>query len=405
VPIFEALDQVGLMSRLIPEWESVRYRRQNNPLHRFTVDRHLIETAVEAAALTRRVSRPDLLLIAALFHDIGKGRTHDHSTEGAALIPGIAKVLGLNERDTEVLVTLTRHHLLLSQTATRRDLDDPATVAVIVEAVGTQQVLELLQALSEADGRATGQAAWDDWRAKLVNELARRTAAALAGVPVEETVAAPDLPDEVRALAEKGKLAVITRAGEGAGQICVVAPDQRGLLWRSAGVLALNRLSVRSASVTTLGPMAITIFEVEPTYLGEVDSARIQDDMRRALDGSLDVIERLARRDASAASRKTIALPGASVLLPGGASDQATVLEVRAHDRPGLLFAVARALDAEGLNVRSARVETLGAEVVDAFYLTDGAGLPLTPVRANDARAAVQATLEPLRPPTVNARF
>jgi [protein-PII] uridylyltransferase len=90
VPIFEALDQVGLMSRLIPEWESVRYRRQNNPLHRFTVDRHLIETAVEAAALTRRVSRPDLLLIAALFHDIGKGRTHDHSTEGAALIPGIA---------------------------------------------------------------------------------------------------------------------------------------------------------------------------------------------------------------------------------------------------------------------------------------------------------------------------
>jgi [protein-PII] uridylyltransferase len=405
VPIFEAFDQLGLMSRLIPEWEAVRYRRQNNPLHRFTVDRHLIETAVEAAALTRRVGRPDLLLVAALFHDIGKGHPGDHSKAGASLIPGIAATLGINERDTEILVTLTRHHLLLTQTATRRDLEDPATVAVIVDAVGTQQVLELLHALSEADGRATGPATWDDWRAKLVNELAYRTAAALAGVPVEVTSTVTELPDEVRTLAEVGKLAVITRSTEGAGQICVVAPDQRGLLWRSAGVLALNRLSVRSATVTTLGPTAITIFEVETTYLGEVDSARIQDDMRRALDGSLDVVERLARRDASAASRKTIALPPPSVLLPGGASDQATVLEVRAHDRPGLLFAVARALDAEGLNVRSAKVETLGAEVVDAFYLTDSAGKPLSATRASDARAAVQGALEPLRPPTVNARF
>jgi [protein-PII] uridylyltransferase len=406
VPIFEALDQLGLMSKLIPEWETVRYRRQNNPLHRFTVDRHLIESAVEAAAFTRRVSRPDLLLLAALFHDIGKGcEGSNHSDSGAALIPGIAATLGLPERDSDILVTLTQHHLLLTQTASRRDLDDPATVAVIAEAVGNQQVLELLHALSEADGRATGTAAWDDWRAKLVSELVRRVAAALAGVPVETATPVAELSPELRALVDKGTLAVLTGTGEGAGRVCVVAPDQPGLLWRSAGVLALNRLGVRAASVTAVGATAVTIFEVEQTYLGDVDAVKLQDDIRRALDGSLDVVERLARRDASAASRKTITLPPPSVLLPGGASDQATVLEVRAHDRPGLLFAVARALDAQKLDVRSARVETLGAEVVDAFYVTDAAGQPLTAARASEVRAAVQAALEPLRPPTVDARF
>jgi [protein-PII] uridylyltransferase len=166
-------------------------------------------------------------------------------------------------------------------------------------------------------------------------------------------------------------------------------------LWRSAGVLALHRLGVRSATATSVGPTAVTIFDVEPTYLAEVDPARIKDDMRRALDGSLDLVERLARRAASAVSRKTISLPPPRVLLPGGASDSATVLEVRAHDRPGLLFTVARVLSAEGLDVRIARAETLGAEVVDAFYVTDRAGLPLTADRAEAVRRAVEEALRP----------
>jgi [protein-PII] uridylyltransferase len=165
-------------------------------------------------------------------------------------------------------------------------------------------------------------------------------------------------------------------------------------LWRSAGVLALHRLGVRAATATSVGPTAVTVFEVESTYLAEVEPARIKDDLRRALEGSLDVGERLARRAASAASRKTIALPPPRVLLPGGASESATVLEVRAHDRPGLLFAVARVLAAEGLDVRSARVETLGAEVVDAFYLTDASGQPLPAARAEAVRFAVERALE-----------
>jgi [protein-PII] uridylyltransferase len=390
--VFEALDQAGLMTRLIPEWESVRYRRQHNPLHRYTVDRHLVETAIEAAALTRRVARPDLLLLSALFHDIGKGATGDHSVAGAAMMPTIARRFGLGDRDCAVLVSLVRNHLLLSQTATRRDLDDPATVASVAEAVGSPLVLELLHALTEADARATGTPMWDDWRARLVADLVRRTAAVLAG----EEIALPgaDLPPAIVALAERGQLAVISEHTAEHSRVTVVAPDQPGLLWRSAGVLALHRLGVRSATATSIGPTAVTVFEVEPTYFSEVDPARIQDDMRRAIEGGLDVAQKLARREASAATRKSIALPPARVLLPGGASDQATVLEVRAHDRPGLLFTVTRVLAAEGLDVRSARVETLGAEVVDAFYVTDRGGRPLTSDRAEAVRRAVEEALE-----------
>jgi [protein-PII] uridylyltransferase len=392
--VFEALDQAGLMARLIPEWESVRYRRQHNPLHRYTVDRHLVEAAIEAAALTRRVARPDLLLLGALFHDIGKGSDGDHSIAGAALMPGIAARLGLGERDSAVLVTLVRYHLLLSQTATRRDLDDPATVAAVAKAVGSPLVLELLHALTEADARATGTAMWDDWRAGLVADLVRRTQLVLAG----ETVPLPgapgaDLPTAIVKLAELGQLAVISESTSEHSRITVVAPDQPGLLWRSAGVLALHRLGVRAATATSIGPTAVTVFDVEPTYFSEVDPARIQDDMRRAIEGGLDVAQKLARREATAATRKSIALPPATVLLPGGASDLATVLEVRAHDRPGLLFTVTRVLAAEGLDVRSARVETLGAEVVDAFYVTDRAGRPLSSERAETVRHGVEEAL------------
>ena len=180
----------------------------------------------------------------------------------------------------------------------------------------------------------------------------------------------------------------------------VIAPDQPGLLWRSAGVLALHRLGVRSATATSIGPTAVTVFEVEPTYFSEVEPARIQDDMRRAIEGGLDVAQKLARREASAATRKSIALPPARVLLPGGASDQSTVIEVRAHDRPGLAVHRDQGAGRRGPRRRSARVETLGAEVVDAFYVTDRGGRLLAPDRAESVRRAVEEALTvPARAP------
>lgn len=181
IEVWEALEAEGLITRLLPDWERVRCRPQRNAVHIWTVDRHLIETAVRASELARRVGRPDLLLVSALLHDIGKGWPGDHSVAGEIIARDVAARIGFDRADVAVLATLVRHHLLLIDTATRRDLEDPATVRSVAEAVGSQSTLELLHALTEADALATGPAAWSSWRGSLVTDLVKRVAAVLAG--------------------------------------------------------------------------------------------------------------------------------------------------------------------------------------------------------------------------------
>jgi [protein-PII] uridylyltransferase len=157
--------------------------------------------------------------------------------------------------------------------------------------------------------------------------------------------------------------------------VTVVAPDRPGLLWRAAGVLASHRLAVRSANATTVGPTAVSVFQVAPEFGDLPDVTLVTSDLRRMLAGRLDVADRLDRRAQAAPTRGV--RPAPKVLLVDDASDTATVVEVRAHDAPGLLWRVGRALGDCGLDVRAARVETLGAEVVDVFYVTDAEGRPL----------------------------
>ncbi|MGH9272040.1 MAG: HD domain-containing protein, partial [Ilumatobacteraceae bacterium] len=142
IDVFEALDQRGLLVRLLPEWEPTRSRPQRNAYHRFTVDRHLWEAAANAAVLADRVERPDLLVLAALFHDLGKGYPGDHTDAGVVVVAEVAPALGFSAEDSATLVDLVRHHLLLPDTATRRDLDDPATAAAVAEAVRTAEYLD-----------------------------------------------------------------------------------------------------------------------------------------------------------------------------------------------------------------------------------------------------------------------
>jgi [protein-PII] uridylyltransferase len=198
VAVWEALDLAGVITTLLPVWAQVSCRPQRSAVHRFTVDRHLVETAANAAALTRRVARPDLLLLGALLHDIGKVGLDDHSAVGVNIVRDLAPRLGFPPEDVEVLVKLVRHHLLLPDTALRRDLADPNTTAIVVEAVGTVEVLDLLAALTEADSLATGPAAWTPWRVELIATLVDATRQALQGRPV---VATSGLTAEQRALA------------------------------------------------------------------------------------------------------------------------------------------------------------------------------------------------------------
>ncbi|RCG31060.1 [protein-PII] uridylyltransferase [Sphaerisporangium album] len=370
VPVWEELDQAGIIVRLIPDWERVRHRPQRNPVHRFTVDRHLIEAAAGAASFTREVSRPDLLLISALLHDVGKGWPGDHSTTGEIVARDIGARMGLPPADVDTLATVVRHHLLLPETATRRDLDDPVTISRVAEAVGSREVLELLAALAVADGNATGPAAWNAWKASLVSELVRRVRSVLSGSP---PAPAPALSPRQASLARHGGGAVRVHGGA----VTVVAPDRPGLLWRAAGVLAAHRMIVRAASAASASSTAVIEFSVVPEYGTPPDPATLEADLRLVLAGRLDIEQRLARRTRSMRPARVPVAPP-RVNLVDDASQTATVVEVRAHDRPGLLWRIGRAFGECNLDVRAARVETLGAEAVDVFYVVDRSGRPIT---------------------------
>jgi len=277
--------------------------------------------------------------------------------------------MGFPAPDVELVASAVRLHLLLPMVATRRDLDDPVTVKQVAAAVGSRALLELLHALAIADGLATGPAAWNDWKATLVADLVRRVEAVLDGQPMPQP--APLREDQLTLAAEGGPAATVLGS-----EVTVVAPDRPGLLWRAAGVLASHRLAVRSANATSVGATAVSVFDVEAEFGDPPDATLVAADLRRMLQGRLDVEDRLDRR-ARAVRPRAAAVPAPKVSLVDDASDTATVVEVRAHDAPGLLWRVGRALGECGLDVRAARVETLGAEAVDVFYVTDGEGKPL----------------------------
>jgi [protein-PII] uridylyltransferase len=438
VPILEALDRCRLLELLIPEWSAVRSLPQRNAYHRFTVDRHLLEAAANAAALVRSVGRPDLLLIGALLHDIGKGYEGDHTTAGVELVPAIASRMGLPAPDVATVTSLVAHHLLLAETATRRDLDDPATIETVATAVGDAETLALLAALTEADSLATGPAAWSPWKAQLVNELVARVRAELAGEAGSEggdrrgettsadtggfggrSRAGPGAEreaEDLQSLADRvrssGEPAVVVAPRDGFAVVTIAALDQPGLLATTTGVLALQGLGVRSASAGDGGGgVAVGRFDVEVEVEAETASearfgddvatvlaSRIEGDLRAALAGELSLEPRLAARDrqyAGSRSRRAPRPPAVAVLIDNESSARATVVEVRAPDSHGLLHRAALALAECGLDVVSARANTLGHEVVDVFYVRDagtGARLDASQCERVDERLRVVLT-------------
>ncbi|MET9222792.1 [protein-PII] uridylyltransferase [Streptomyces sp. NPDC003300] len=414
VQVWEALEAEGLITRLLPDWERVRCRPQRNAVHRFTVDRHLVETAVQAAELTRRVGRPDLLLTAALLHDIGKGWPGDHSEAGEVIARDVATRIGFHEADVDTLALLVRHHLLLIDTATRRDLDDPETIRSVAETVRDTSTLELLAALTEADALATGPAAWSTWRASLLADLVDRVAGALDSGALPQVADREPTAEEERLVIEAARtggpvLALHAHTepeAEGDAQdealgveLVLAVPDRPGLVAQAAGVLALHRLTVRAADLRAVdplgeGPIALLTWRVSAEYGALPEAARLRADLARAVEGTLDIEARLAEREAAYPRRRGITPPPPRVsVAPGGTSQTATVLEVRAHDAPGLLHRIGLALTATAVTVRSARISTLGANAVDAFYVVGKDGEPLPPARAAEVARQVEKAL------------
>ncbi len=373
IPVLESLDQVGLLAALIPEWDTVRCRAQHNPVHRFTVDRHLLETAAAAAVDDGGVERRDLLLVAALLHDIGKGDPGgDHSVKGAVIAHRIAERMGFEDADVALIEDLTHHHLLLPNTATRRDLDDPMTIAIVRDLVGGSiELLEALHALSIADAKATGPAAWSDWKGRLVADLVRRVSDSIGGTRQAEPI---PLDHERRELAEAGELAVVLRPNE----VVVATADRAGALYRTAGVLALHSLDIREASICTHAGMAVNRFDVAPRFGAMPEAVLVRNDLARALRGELGLEGRL-REKARTYSRRPEGAPLRMTVHWFDDSADATVVEFRGEDEIGLLFRITRALERAGLDVRSARVSSVAGVVVDAFYVTDCDGKLIDP--------------------------
>ncbi|MDX6291360.1 MAG: [protein-PII] uridylyltransferase, partial [Kribbellaceae bacterium] len=371
--VWEALDQAGYITQLLPEWDAVRFRPPQSALHRFTVDRHLLETCVEASKMVRDVRRPDLLLVAALVHDLGKAVEGDHSLTGAAIATTVARRLGFPEADVDTITLLVRQHLTLAQVATRRDLDDPMTVDLVAGIVGDTDTLDLLEALTYADARAAGPAAASPWRLRLVGELARRVRAELSGDGAGLWTEAPPIPvPELHQVVGVGRLGVTVSEHLGDLRVNVAVPDQVGTLSTVAGVLAVERLAVRAAVITSVDGLGISQWSVAGSA---PDPVRLRDRLGVALRDDADLVRRLAAKDSTA--RREAKHQPSRVDLLSGASETATVLQVRAHDRPGLLYDVTTAIAVSGADIRSAHVSTLGAECVDVFYLTDSDGSPL----------------------------
>jgi [protein-PII] uridylyltransferase len=380
VATIEALDRTGLWGRLFPEWGAVRDLPPRDVVHIWTVDRHLVETVSRASAFTTRVSRPDLLLLGALCHDIGKGRGGDHSVIGAELATQIGTRLGLWPSDIEILTKVVRHHLLLPHTATRRDLQDPKTISAVVDTLdGDNVLLELLAVLAEADSLATGPGVWGDWKASLIGDLVRRCRIVMAGDPLPQ----PD-PIDPRYLSLASTVGVHVEMTPADSphiyNVTMIAPDTRGLLSKAAGVLALNSLRVHSASGNGHDGSAINTFVVSPHFGTPPAAELLRQQLILAIDGELDVLASLDRRDQDAAQYGTAragevpagvpinhAAAPPRILWSDGASPGEFVVQIRSTDRAGLLARLTAVFERDGVDISWAKVTTLGASVVDLF--------------------------------------
>jgi [protein-PII] uridylyltransferase len=393
IDVVEDLDQFGLMERILPEWAAVRCRPQRNVLHTYTVDRHLCEAAVYAASLVDRVVRPDLLVVGTLLHDIGKGYPGDHTEVGVRLIKDIGTRMGYSPQDVGVLVDLCQQHLLLPDVATRRDLADPGTIRAVAAAVDSVEFLDLLAALTEADSVATGPATWGDWKAGLLRELVSRTTQLLEGGEVGDSE--DSFPTaEVLDLMRSGERTIIAKRD----RLTLVAPDEPGLFSRLAGVMAVSGLDVLEAQAYADGDMAANQFVVQYTSGAPVKWDSVTELVERALDYRVAIAARVEERASAYQKyqrRLSAAPPRRMVQVDNEISNGATVLDVHAPDSIGLLYRVTRTLAEFRLDIRQAKVQTLGPEAVDSFYLTDARGNKLDEELLAELEVAIRHAMEP----------
>ena len=422
-------DHLGLLAAYLPEWPRVRGRSQRNALHRFDLDTHGAEAVVALHALRhddslqrlwQRLVDPDSAILATWLHDIGKAWPGDHSAVGATVAQewlehmGFARSVGLR------VAILIRHHLLLPDVATRRDLDDVDVIHGVAATVGDVETLDALYLLSLADSRATGPAAWSAWKDNLMATLHARVRAVLLGEdagpggdprldavafgatePMVEdlTDAAPpyyfdiadpaSIAEHARVLArpERAGASVIPGPVRDTSIVCIVAKDRLGLVADVAGVLAASDLSVLEArAVTGEDGTAFDWFTVS----GGVDKERLTELLAAVVDDAVDVGALVAR------PRRGLGTPPATRRGPTVTVRGEWRIEVEAANRPALLYYLCREIADAGHALESVRASTLGPSVFDVFELRpQDKPMPLDELRQRLAEVAEARTGHP----------
>lgn len=437
-PVLKTMLETAFLQTFLPEFSAVRYRVQNDVYHVYTVDEHLLRTVHElhlietgesngeeplkSAAKLIDAEERRMLYLAALLHDIGKGWGKNHSVRGAEMAGEIALRMGLNEWQKDLLCFLIEHHLILAETALKRDLMEEKPVAQCAITIKDRRRLILLYMLTVADGRATGTQAWNTWKASLVRDLFLRVDRLLLRADLEPEAI------EMRTAQTQGKvLALLPDPAEGERltewieklpfryllsqnprdilkhygmekelahrSVCFKAEPYEGEMWQTTvvtrdrpglfalitGVLWARGLNILSADIYTREEGVVCdILRVEriPDPLNPAELwGKVESDLVRALADSSYLDELLEnRRRPSVLEVRGHPRKDDRVIIDEDASDFYTLIEVYTWDRPGVLHSITNALFELGISIQLAKISTPGAQVVDIFYVTDLSG-------------------------------
>ncbi|GBQ15812.1 [protein-PII] uridylyltransferase [Swaminathania salitolerans] len=455
------LNDTGFLGALLPDWSRIVGQMQFDTYHIYTVDEHNIEAVrmlgrIEAGAmadeiplvydLTRDMQSRRAMYVATLLHDVAKGRGGDHSVLGAEVAQHVCPQLGLDAEETETVSWLILHHLLLSQTAFRRDIDDPRTILDLADIIQSPERLRLLLILTIADMRAVSPNVWNAWKATLLRELYTRVAEVLEGglaaterderVSHAKELVRDGLLQQGLASAQAEHFLTLGYAGYWLGfdadthlrharlvldsetheapltiettpipqrdvtEITILSADHSGLFSQIAGGLAVAGASIVDARIHTLSDgMALDTFWVQDAHGRAFETplqlSRLNGLIEQALSSRLPIGAELDRLANQRAARRMRAIHVPSrVVIDNRASERHTIIEINGRDRPGLLYDVTRTISEQSLQISSAHITTYGMRAVDVFYVRDLVGTKVTSeTRMAEIRSALLATL------------
>ena len=429
------MNELGFLAKFIPEFEPIVAMMQFNMYHSYTVDEHTIqclktlaqiekselveELPIASSILKDGVNRK-VIYIALLLHDIGKGRSDDHSILGAKIAKQVSPRLGLNKQETETVEWLVRYHLLMSDMAQKRDISDPRTVRDFAKAVQSVKRLNLLTVLTVCDVRSVGPDTWNNWKATLIRQLYAETKAILeqgaealnrenrmteAKKALREKLSEWDNKDikietgrhyppywqgfQVDAQfafakllrnlgADEIKIELTPDTDRDATRICFALSDHPGIFSRLAGALALVGANVVDArSYTSKDGFATAAFWIQDgdgSPYNQARFSRLRQMIEKTLSGEVITREAIKERDKFKKREKAFKVP-TSITFDNEGSEIYTIIEVDTRDRPGLLFDLTRTLANMNVYIASAVIATYGEQVVDSFYVKDMFGL------------------------------